>query len=105
MSMKNPLEERLRTYSKPLDKSHWQGASRGMEDIDRWSQRASENSDGWKHRAMSGEIELPPTGRQIETRDTAMAPRVPRNANRAMVNADMNDVGSSFMPGVRRTTI
>jgi hypothetical protein len=98
--------ERLREYAKPLRRENWQGAGRDQANIDRWSERASQNCDGADHRASSGEVQLPSTGKRQEVRDTAMSPRTSRKVDAAMRGKDdLNFVGSSpFMRDVRRTT-
>lgn len=87
------------------------GASRDMRNIDHWVGRASENSQ-LAPRASDGAMKLPAT--KMALRNTDQAPRASRNADRAMVDkeaspdvrrlalGDRNDVGSSFMRGVRR---
>jgi hypothetical protein len=96
--------ERLRELQNPRSKKNWNGASRDQANINRWSGRASENSDGRKHRAKSGEIELPNTN--VELHSTAAPPRRDRKVDAHMAGKrDQNFVGSSdYMPGVRRYT-
>jgi hypothetical protein len=96
--------ERLREYSKPLRKENWQGASRDLANIDRWSNRAEENSDGADHRGSDGEVKLPDTGKRTYLRDTAMSPRTSRKVDAAMVDAksDLNHVGGSYLKDIRR---
>jgi hypothetical protein len=96
--------ERLRQYSKPTRAGNWQGAGRSQENIDRWSERASDNSQ-IAPRASSGEVKVPDTGKRTELRDTAMSPRTSRKVDAAMRGEDdLNHVGSPFMRDVRRTT-
>jgi len=96
--------KRLEEYAKPLRPGNWQGASRDEKNIARWSERASKESK-IAPRAKDGPIDLPPTGRRIETRETAMAPKVSRRVDSVMkaAKSDINDVGSSYMKGVRRS--
>jgi hypothetical protein len=96
--------ERLREYARPLRKENWQGAGRDQGNIDRWIARASENSDGADHRASSGEVQLPSTGKRQESRPTKMGPRVPRKINSVMGDArsDVNHFGSDYMKSIRR---
>jgi hypothetical protein len=96
--------ERLKEYARPLRPENWQGAGRDQANIDRWSARASENSDGADHRGSDGEMKLPSTGRRQESRPTEMGPLVPRKINSVMVDAksDLNHEGSDYMKSVRR---
>ena len=97
--------ERLKEYANPTRSGNWQGAGRDQANIDRWSRRAEISSDGDQHRASAGPMKLPPTGRRIETRDTAMRPKVSRSVDAMMkaAKADVNHFGSSYMKGVRRS--
>jgi hypothetical protein len=95
--------DRLKEYARPTRRENWQGAGRDQGNIDRWSDRASDNSQ-IAPRAPSGEVKVPDTGKRTELRDTAMSPREARKADARMVaKEDTNFVGdSSFMAGVRR---
>jgi hypothetical protein len=95
--------DRLKEYAKPLRAANWQGAGRDQENIDRWSQRAADESK-IAPRAPGGEMKLPNTGRQMDVRSTTTAPREARNVDKRMVaKDDMNNVGdSAFLRGVRR---
>jgi hypothetical protein len=95
--------DRLREYEKPLRKENWQGAGRDQANIDRWSDRATDNSK-IAPRASGGEVKLPDTGKQTALRDTGMSPRAARSADKRMAaKDDQNFVGdSSYMAGVRR---
>jgi hypothetical protein len=97
--------DRLKEYAKPLRKENWQGAGRDQSNLDRWSQRATEESK-IAPRASGGEMKLPSTGKQPALRDTSMSPRTSRKVDAAMCGKDdLNVVGSSpFMRDVRRTT-
>jgi hypothetical protein len=97
--------ERLKQYANPTRPGNWQGAGRDQANIDRWVERASANSDGDRHRAKDGPIDLPATGRRVETRDTGMAPKVSRKVDAAMKAAkgDVNHVGSGYLKNVRRS--
>jgi hypothetical protein len=92
---------RLKEYEKPLRKQNWQGAGRSQANIDRWSNRATEQSR-IAPRASGGEVKLPDTGKQTALRDTAMSPRTSRKV--ATRGKDVpNFVGdSSYMAGIRR---
>lgn len=93
-------QDRLKEYSKPLRAGNWQGAGRDQANIDRWSERATENSQ-CAPRASDGPMKLPST--KVTTRDTNMKPY--RSQADSMVKealADKNDVGSPFMRDVRR---
>ena len=111
--MSNRLE-RLREYAKPLRKENWQGASRDEGYIDRWSDRASEESQiaprAAGTRSTNGEVgrdldppRMPSTG-AVANRDTSMRPREARKVDRLMAgDDDLNHVGSgSYLPEVRR---
>jgi hypothetical protein len=101
--MTNRLE-RLREYAKPTREGNWQGASRDQANIDRFSERASEESR-LAPRGRDGSIELPATGKSMANRDTSMSPRTSRKIDAAMSGRDdLNHVGSSYMAGTRRQT-
>jgi hypothetical protein len=93
------LEQRLKGYANPQKGPH--GAGRDQENLDYWSDRAKENSK-IAPRASDGEMKLPAT--RVTARDTEMKPYRSRNVDNAMkeAKADLNDVGSSYMRGVRR---
>jgi hypothetical protein len=95
--------DRLKEYAKPLRRANWQGAGRDQANIDRWSDRATEQSK-IAPRASGGEVKLPDTGKQMDIRSTTTAPRAARKADARMVaKDDENFVGSSaFMAGIRR---
>lgn len=97
--------QRLREYANPLHGP--QGQSRDKDNLNYWSRRATENSDGDAHRGNPGpEVELPATGKRQESRPTEMGPRVPRRINSVMVDAksDLNHEGSGYLKDIRRTT-
>jgi hypothetical protein len=98
--------ERLKEYAKPTRKENWQGAGRDQANIDRWSERATENSDGADHRATGTErAEAHSTGKKPVDRPTSIAPRASRDVDARMVDKDdLNHVGSTFMRDVRRIT-
>ncbi len=78
--------ERLKEYVRPG--SGWNGASRDQRNLDRWSQRASRNSDGDQHRAKSGgRIDLASTGR-ADLVDTGAPPRHDARVDNVMVAGD-----------------
>ena len=106
--------ERLKGYSKPLRSENWQGASRDEGYIDRWSGRASEESEIAPRAAgnpsTNGQVgrdldppRVPSTG-ALANRDTSMRPREARKVDRLMAgDDDLNHVGSgSYLPEVRR---
>jgi hypothetical protein len=95
---------RLREYAKPTREANWQGASRDQANIDRWSERAAENSDGADHRGSSGEVKLPDTGKRMDVRSTKSAQRTSAEIDARMRGKDdLNFVGdSSYMAGIRR---
>jgi len=91
--------DRLKSYQKMEGPK---GAGRDMANIDYWSNRAETNSE-LAPRASDGPMRLPST--RVSVRDTEMGPKVSRSVNARMAaKADKNDVGSTFMPNVRRTT-
>jgi hypothetical protein len=106
--------DRLKQYSNPESPKNWHGCSREQGYLDRWSERATANSDGNKHRA-SGDVhislekdqDLPqlPPDKAVRDRDSEMRPYRSRKADAAMVDAkeDPNHVGSNYMKSVRRT--
>jgi hypothetical protein len=89
--------KRLQEYADPSH-SKWRGQST-RENIDRWSERAHQKSDGAWHRAKGGSTELPTTGpvRLHETHVRAGDPR-------AEAKADKNHVDklTEYMRGIRR---
>jgi hypothetical protein len=90
-------QDRCDQAAHPLDERNWHGEST-REFISKWSARAHQESDGARHRALSGEVRL---------HDTASAPEPPRNRfvgdRRAEALADKNFAGNSnYMPGTRR---
>jgi hypothetical protein len=95
--------DRLREYSKPTRSANWNGASRDQADIDRWSERATENSK-LAPRASKGEMKLPDTGKSMEMRSTKSAPRTNAEIDKRMAGKDdLNHVGdSAYLAGVRR---
>jgi hypothetical protein len=109
-----PSTSRLKEYERMKGPD---GASRDMRNLDYWSGRASANSQ-LGTRGSDGPMKLHSTGKQMESRSTASAPRksrtVDRNMNgdgdqrstpdalRAAAKSNVNDVGSSYMPNVRR---
>jgi hypothetical protein len=94
-------QDRLKEYAKPLRAANWQGAGRDQANIDRWSERATENSQ-LAPRASKGEMKLPST--KVNTRDTSMKPyRSQADSMRKEALADTNIVGDSkYLAGVRR---
>ncbi len=93
--------ERLKDYANPVSRANWRGAGRDKANIERWQERATENSDGHKHRAKSGAMTLPDTG-EVRLHDTSER-HIPADP-RARAKSDPNFVGSSkYMPGVRRS--
>jgi predicted aminopeptidase len=94
--------KRLREeYSKP--RSGWQGAGRDQANIDRWSDRAAENSK-LAPRASNGEMKLPDTGKRQESRSTKSAPRTNAEIDKRMAGEnDVNHEGdSAYLRGIRR---
>jgi hypothetical protein len=81
-------QERIKQYSQPASKVWWDGRS-NKEAIDRFAERAHRESDSARHRALSGEIRLPPTD-NMNLHDTAARPRGDGNDARAKAKADLN---------------
>ena len=103
--MSKHFQERLRQYSNPSSRSHWDGEST-RENINRWVGRATANSDTYRRRAKDGEVELPPTGiGPAVTHKAGAASGVGReDAAHRQARKDSNHAGSSsHMKGVRRT--
>jgi hypothetical protein len=91
--------DRLKEYSKPT--KGWQGAGRDQDNIDRWSDRATENSK-IAPRASDGEVKLPPTG-DVKMRSTKSAPRTTAEIDAHMRGKDdLNHAGSDYMKSIRR---
>lgn len=90
-------QDRLNKYAKPLDPSHLHGESCN-EYIKVFSDRAHQLSDGHRHRAKSGAMELPTTG------EMNLHPTAGRAGDqREIAKSDKNFVGTKdYMPGVRR---
>jgi hypothetical protein len=93
--------ERLKEYANPRRRENWDGESCDKANLDRWSERAIENSK-LAPRARGGEIKLPDT--DVSLHNTAAKPRRDKDVDkRAVAKADTNaDDGSSFMRGIRR---
>lgn len=95
-------QDRLREYSNPVRKENWCGAGREQSYINRWSDRATENSitpkNVDKFRAKGGEMDLPSTG------ETRVKPTSGRGGDqRQEAKADRNFVGSTdYFAKVRR---
>jgi hypothetical protein len=81
--------ERLKEYANPTRSANWNGSSRNQADLDRWSKRASANSIA---------------DDRVPSKPGPKEPSKPGQGDdfRRKANADKNDVGSTFMPGVRR---
>jgi hypothetical protein len=109
------FEDRLKGYAKP-DKG-WHGRSH-MDNINRWSSRASTNSqlapraagkpstNGVPERDLDPPS-LPSTGKRVETRDTGMKPFVKRSVEATLkaARSDQNHLDEAdYMPNVRRQT-
>jgi hypothetical protein len=90
-------EERLKQYADPSH-SKWRGQST-QENINRWSARATAETDGHKHRAKSGDASLPPIGAREPPglHSTHKDPRAEAKADRNHV-----DKLTEYMRGVRR---
>jgi hypothetical protein len=90
-------EKRLKEYADPMRPENWCGAST-KEYIGRWSDRAHEESDSYKHRAKSN-MELPDTfSRQGPDPHTGRS-----GDQRAQAKADKNTAGQSdYMRGLKR---
>ena len=91
--------ERLREYANPMKGPH--GAASSEENLADWSARATSNS-AIAPRAASGAMKLPSTGKRMNLRDSEMKPYRARGDARAEAKADLNEVGSSYMRGIRR---
>jgi hypothetical protein len=95
-------QDRLKQYSDPVRPENWRGAGRDIENINRWSDRATENSitpkNVDKFRAKGGEMDLPSTG------EIRVKPTTGRGGDqREEAKADKNFVGDgTYYPKVRR---
>ncbi len=95
--------DRLKEYAKPTRAGNWQGAGRDQANIDRWTDRAADNSK-IAPRATDKAMELPATGKRQELRDTSMSPRTSRQIDARMAGKDdPNHFGSDYMKSIRRT--
>ena len=96
--------DRLKEYAAPTRKGNWEGQARDQSAIDRWSDRASENSQLAPRSTGMEQAEAHSTGKSMDMRDTAMKPREARNADARMTaKADTNTAGDSpYLRGVRR---
>src|SRR6266550_4071927 len=106
---------RIKDYSNPNSPKNWNGASRDMGYIDRWSGRASDNSEiaprakGKTSNNGSTEKDRDPprvhsTGKAMRLRDTEARPYRERSgdAMREAAKADKNHSDSSpYLKGVR----
>jgi hypothetical protein len=93
-------KERLERYANPSDPRNWDGRSCYKENIDRWSERAHQESDGARHRASTRkEPELPSTG-EMNVHSTHVRP----GDQRKEAKADRNHVDklTEYMRGVKR---
>src|SRR6266851_726302 len=98
-------QDRLKEYAKPLRAANWQGAGRDQANIDRWADRASENSK-LAPRASKGEMQLHDTGKAMAMRSTTSRPyRRDGDGVIDQARSDMNIEGDSkYLAGIRRTT-
>jgi hypothetical protein len=107
--------ERLKQYANPTRRQNWEGCSRQLKYIDRWSARASRESEiaprakgkvdlGTTLVPYTDEPQEHPTGRRMEMRPTDMPPKVSRAVDKAMVDAknDRNHTGGSHLRNIRR---
>jgi hypothetical protein len=115
VTMPNRIQ-RLKEYADPCA-SEWRGPGRDKENLAKWAERASENSQiapraiGKPSNGIpekeTDPPELPNTGKKMETRDTAMRPKVVRSAEAAIkaARSNLNHVGEhDYMPGIKRYT-
>jgi hypothetical protein len=97
--------DRLKEYAKSLRPENWQGETNDKANIDRWSARATNNSQLAPRATGIDETVMPhSTGKSMDTRSTTAAPREARSVDKRMVaKDDMNNVGDSpYLRGVRR---
>jgi hypothetical protein len=57
------LLQRLRDYK---DQKGPRGESHDLRNLSYWENRASQNSDGYKHRALDGPVQLHSTGGPVD---------------------------------------
>jgi hypothetical protein len=93
--------DRLKEYANPVSRDNWRGAGRDQANIDRWSERAEENSDCAEHRAKGGKVALPDTDKPDLHKTDAPPRRNPKVDARMEAKADTNYVGS-YLRDVRR---
>ena len=102
--------ERIKEYANPTSRDNWDGCSRDMKYIERWSARASENSingsNVGKYRASSGEMYLPSTA-EAPTRTAQKPAFTSKDLDREVEGKDKGDLnpnprGTRYMSKVRR---
>jgi hypothetical protein len=97
-------QERIKRAADPSDPRNWDGRS-NKEAIDRWSERAHKESDGARHRALSGDVRLPPTGGEMNVHSTSRAGHMQGDPyERAKADKNHDDKLSDYMKGLRRET-
>ena len=96
--------DRLKEYAKPARKENWSGASRDMANIDRWSDRAHDESDAVEHRASTRKTpKLQDTG-TARVHSSSKPPRHdPAVDARMVAKRDTNTAGlTGYARGIRR---
>jgi hypothetical protein len=95
--------DRLKEYAKPTREANWNGAGRDQANIDRWSERATDNSK-LAPRATNHEIKLPDTDAKQQLNDTKSSPRTHAEIDERMRGRnDLNHEGSEYLKSIRRT--
>jgi hypothetical protein len=94
--------ERLKEYANPTRAGNWNGASRDQADLDRWSKRATEQSQ-CAPRASDKAMRLPDTNAKQQL-DPKSSPRTSAEIDARMSGRDdPNHVGGGgYMKTIRR---
>jgi hypothetical protein len=93
--------ERLKEYANPTRAGNWNGASRDQANIDRWSNRAAEQSQ-CAPRASDGPMKLPDTNAKQQI-DPKSSPRTTAAIDKRMAGKDdLNHSGGGYMKNIRR---
>lgn len=115
-SSKSPSLRRLERYADPSNKANWRGAGRDQKNIDRWSERASRNSEiapraagdpstNGSRQMLQDPPKVPPNGGRAMPHSTEAPPRrKPQVDAYVEGRKNLNHTGGSFVPKVRRTT-
>jgi len=95
------FQKRLREYERPQDSVS--GFASSKKDLDYWEDRAEKNSLN-ATRARGGAMSLPDTGGAVKNRSTSNPPRGFIADPYKEAKSDHNNIGSSYLKDVRRST-